>query len=110
MAVLGNKVIKSIQRGYTSIAASSDGDVSMSGITINAVDLTKSFISISFSNGYGVGNVSNNLTGPYSGPTSMAGQLLDSTTIAIYQGRWRKYSTSYTSAGGTAYWEVIEYD
>jgi hypothetical protein len=109
MAVLGNKVIKSIQRGYTSISASSDGDVSMSGITINAVDLTKSFVSISFSNGYGVGDVSNNMTGPYTGPTSMAGQLIGSTTIAIYQGRWQRYNNTYASAGGTAYWEVIEY-
>ena len=109
MAVLGNKVIKSIQRGYTTVSASSDGDVSMSGITINAVDLTKSFVSMSFSNGYGIGNVTNSLIGPYSGPTSMAGQLLDSTTIAIYQGRWRRYNTTYASTGGTAYWEVIEY-
>ena len=110
MAVLGNRVIKSIQRGYTTVSASSVCDVTMSGVTINEVDLTKSFVSISFSNGYGVGNVTNNLTGPYSGPTSMAGQLLDSTTIAIYQGRWRYYSTAYATAGGTAYWEVVEYE
>lgn len=110
MAVLGNKVIKSIQRGYTAISASSDGSVTMSAVTINAVDLSKSFVSISFTNGYGVGNISNNLTGPYNGPTSLGGHLLNGTTISLYQGPWRYYSTAYATAGGTAYWEVIEYD
>lgn len=103
-------VIKSIQRGQTSISSNSNGSMTGSTVTINAVDLSKSFVSVSFANGYGVGNVSNNMTGPYTGPTSLGGYLSNTTTMTLQQGLWRKYSVTYAHSGGTVYWEVIEYE
>ena len=48
MPVLGTQVIKSIQRGSTTGSGTT---------TINAVDLSKSFVSASFANGYGRGQI-----------------------------------------------------
>ena len=48
MPVLGTQVIKSIQRGETSIASTG----SSTATTINAVDLNKSFVSASSAYGY----------------------------------------------------------
>ena len=57
MAVLGTQVIKSIQRGQTVITpAEGGGATTTTYATINAVDLAKSFVSVSFQNGFGDAN------------------------------------------------------
>ena len=114
MAVLGAgaAVIKSIQRGQTSVSSNSNGSQTNTSVTINAVDLNKSFVSVSYANGYGAGNISNSAP---SGDTSMigtslGGYLASTTSISLQQGKWRKYSVTWSHTGGPAYWEVIEYE
>ena len=87
MAVLGSSSpIKSIQRG-ASIATGGN-------VTINAVDLSKSFVSSSFRSAYG--NTGNGISGAIT--------LASSTTIQALLGS----SGSYLNYP-TVYWEVIEY-
>ena len=114
MAVLGAgaEVIKSIQRGQTTVISNSQWNQTNTAVTINAVDLNKSFVSVSYANGYGAGNISNSAP---SGDTSMigtsiGGYLASTTSISLQQGKWRRYSTTWSHTGGTAYWEVIEYE
>ena len=95
MAVLGSSSpIKSIQRGSTSATASSTATV-----TINAVDLDKSFVSATNRTGY----ISSNSGGPGVGNGVT---LSSSTSLQVYGG------ATYYSPGtlpATTYWEVIEY-
>ena len=93
MAVLGStSPIKSIQRGVTSAASNGTANV-----TINEVDLDKSFISWTSRNGYINGD----------GPgISNGAALTTSTNLKIYGG-W-----SYATTGDVysfTYWEVVEY-
>tara|TARA_Y100000114_G_C11579762_1_gene240487 strand:- start:167 stop:523 length:357 start_codon:yes stop_codon:yes gene_type:complete len=105
-------IIKSIQRGQTTVSSSSTGQDSSSSVTINAVDLDKSFVSVSTRNGYGTGNIYNNNTtyGYSTNTTTIGGYLASSTSISLQQGRWRRYNATIAHVGGTAYWEVIEYE
>jgi len=110
MPVLGTQVIKSIQRGATSISSSGVGAVTSATATINAVDLDKSFVSISSNNGYGVGNISSSSSDGNAASSTCGGGYLSSTTqITLGQGGWRRYNTAYAHSGLTVYWEVIEY-
>ena len=87
MAVIGaaSSPIKSIQRGTTQATTYS--------VTINAVDLGKSFVSCSFKSAYGG-------TDGISGAASLS----SSTTIQMALGA----SVNYTNYP-IVYWEVIEY-
>lgn len=110
MPVLGTQVIKSIQRGQTSITSSSSGNTTNVTATINAVDLDKSFVSVSSTNGFGVGNISSSSsTGNASQSTGGGGYLSSTTAISLNQGGWWRYNTVYAHTGLTVYWEVIEY-
>jgi hypothetical protein len=110
MPVLGTQVIKSIQRGATSVSSSSTGSATSATATINAVDLDKSFVSISSNNGYGVGNISSSSSDGNAASSTCGGGYLSSTTgLTFSQGPWRKYNTTYGHNGLTVYWEVIEY-
>jgi len=87
MAVLGSSSpIKSIQRGVTQATTYS--------VTINAVDLGKSFVSSSFKSAYGSSGAG----------ISGAAWLTSSTTIQMALGGSSNYTTY-----PTVYWEVIEY-
>ena len=93
MAVLGSSSpIKSIQRGTTQANSGTALNV-----TINAVDLSKSFVSSSFKSGYYSSQTGGN-------GISGAATLSSSTNLQVIRG-W--------SAGITAnpdvHWEVIEY-
>ena len=104
MAVLGNRVIMSIQRGSTAGAPSST-----TAVTISSVDTSKAFVSASCANGYGIGGASGGTADNALGVSISGGAALTgSTTITIYFG-----GAAYTtggSASGTLYWEVIEYE
>tara|TARA_B100001175_G_C19405508_1_gene588431 strand:+ start:530 stop:850 length:321 start_codon:yes stop_codon:yes gene_type:complete len=105
MAVLGTQVIKSIQRGSASIAPGG-----FTTATITAVDLSKSFVSVSSANGFKAGkanNTSNNYTS-YGAGTSFGGSLTGTTSLYLISGTGPG-SSSVSSGNGTAYWEVIEY-
>ena len=105
-------IIKSIQRGQTTVNTNSIGTVTSSNVTINAVDLSKSFVSVSFKNGMGGGNYLNNDT--YYGFTTtsiaLGGYLSSTTQITLAQGVWRRYNSTQFHSGGTCYWEVVEYE
>ena len=100
MPVLGTQVIKSIQRGSTTGSGTT---------TINAVDLSKSFVSASFANGYGRGQQDLSGSGTYAMCALANGAALASTTsITITQWTFAS-SQSTASQNATCYWEVIEY-
>ena len=107
MPVLGTQVIKSIQRGNTTL---SPGGVTTA--TITAVDLSKSFVSVSSANGYRAGKPNN--TSPsqdsvsYGAGTSFGGSLTGTTSLYLVSGTGPG-SSSVSSGNGVAYWEVIEY-
>tara|TARA_Y100001968_G_scaffold56516_1_gene47662 strand:+ start:1300 stop:1626 length:327 start_codon:yes stop_codon:yes gene_type:complete len=107
MPVLGTQVIKSIQRGN---ATMNPGNVTT--VTITAVDLSKSFVSISSANGFKAGKPNN--TSPssdsvsYGASTVTGGSLTGTTSLYLVSGSGPG-SSSVTSGNGVAYWEVIEY-
>jgi len=107
MAVLGTQVIKSIQRGETSIASTG----SSTATTINAVDLDKSFVSASSANGYRGSRYSSTSADPWVMSSTTAGAKLTSTTqITVVGGAGIVSNASYAAtAASTCYWEVIEY-
>ena len=90
MAVLGSSSpIKSIQRGTTQATGGN--------VTINAVDLSKSFVSSSFRSGYYSASTAGN------GISGVA-TLTSSTNLQVIRGS----STGFT-VNPVVYWEVIEY-
>ena len=106
MAVLGNRVIKSIQRGQTTLAAAGT-----SNVTITAVDLAKSFVSVNCKTGYQAGKA-NSTTSDYTsyGAGFTGGGYLSSTTnLALAAGTGPGRSSTVT-ASSVVYWEVIEYE
>ena len=96
MAVIGASAspIKSIQRGSTSVTASGSATV-----TINAVDLDKSFVSANTKTGY--------ISSGTGGPGNENGVTLSSSTSLQFYGGVTYYSPGTVAA--TTYWEVIEY-
>ena len=105
MAVLGTQVIKSIQRGNVDL--SGGGTTS---VTINAVDLSKSFSNIKTANG-AQGGKANNTTNNYTsyGAAIVAGGNLDSTTTLLVRAGSGLGGSSVVASTCRAYWEVIEY-
>ena len=112
MAVLGNRVIKSIQRGSTTVSASAVGSDSQTATaSITAVDTSKSFISASCKNGWGSANATSSSSedGPVSNAVTAGATLTNSTTITCTCGGYRYYNDSHGSQSPIVYWEVIEY-
>ena len=107
-AAAAASVIKSIQRGQTTIASNNNGNATGTSVTINAVNLNKSFVSISCRSGFGAGNFSNTSIGGQAA-TVLGGYLSGTTTLSLGQGRWYRQAV-YAHTGGIAYWEVIEYE
>ena len=105
MAVLGTQVIKSIQRGFVTL--SGGGTTS---VTINAVDLTKSFSNIKTANGAQGGKANNN-TNDYTsyGASILAGGNLETSTSLFIRAGSGLGSSSAVASTCRAYWEVIEY-
>ena len=107
MPVLGTQVIKSIQRGSTSLVSTGTS----SAVTINAVDLDKTFVSASCRNGYRGSRYTSTSSDPWTVNATTAGAQLTSTTaITVYGGLGFVSSATYaTDYNVTLYWEVIEY-
>lgn len=106
MAVLGNRVIKSIQRGQTTLAANST-----SNVTVTAVDLSKSFVSINCKNGYQAGKANSTTSNytSYGASVLGGGYLSGTTTLALASGTGPGSSNTVT-ASTIVYWEVVEYE
>ena len=105
MPVLGTQVIKSIQRGNVDLSAGGT-----TSVTINAVDLTKSFSNVKTANG-ARGGKANNTTSDYTsyGAAIVAGGNLDTSTSLLIRAGTGLGSSSATGSDCRAYWEVIEY-
>ena len=101
-------IIKSIQRGQTAISMPINGAVSNTTVTITAVDLNKSFVSVSFKSGWSAPYYSSYYYFGFS--PALGGYLSNSTTVTIEQGGFVYVNSNYGRAGGTAYWEVVEYE
>ena len=108
MPVLGTQVIKSIQRGQTTITPAENGTATTTTyVTITAVDLAKSFVSVSSQNGFGDAN-----SGAGQGATtsiSGAAYLYSTTSIRLLSGGFARSSTTYERGNNSICWEVIEY-
>ena len=107
MAVLGTQVIKSIQRGNDDL--SGGGTTS---VTINAVDLSKSFSNIKTANGAQGGKANSTTPSQDSvsyGAAIVAGGNLDSTTALLVRAGSGLGSSSVVASTCRVYWEVIEY-
>ena len=107
MPVLGTQVIKSIQRGSTSLASTGTS----TAVTINAVDLDKTFVSASCRNGYRGSRYTSTSSDPWvMNATTSGAQLTSTTAITIYGGLGYVSNAAYAAAYNvTLYWEVIEY-
>jgi hypothetical protein len=105
MPVLGTQVIKSIQRGTTTLSAAGT-----TSATINAVDLDKSFITSSCVSGFGAGNLSSSTsTGNAANAFTAGGILASTTSINFAAGTYKAYNASYGTGSTQIYWEVVEY-
>jgi hypothetical protein len=107
MPVLGTQVIKSIQRGSTSLASTGTS----STVTINAVDLDKTFVSASCRSGYGGSRYSSTTSDPWvMNSTTSGAQLASTTSITITGGIGFVSNSTYAVRSDVIlYWEVIEY-
>jgi len=90
----GSSVIKSIQRGATTGSAT---------VTINEVNLSKSFISCNCENGFTIGNASPTY---YSWALTSGARFTSSTQLEIARGN---DDSGNFSSNPTLNWEVIEY-
>jgi len=105
MAVLGTQVIKSIQRGFVTLSGGA-----VTSVTINSVDLTKSFSNIKTANGARAGKANSTTTDYTSyGASIVAGGNLDTSTALLIRAGSGVGSSSVTGSDCRAYWEVIEY-
>jgi hypothetical protein len=111
MAVIGgSSPVKSIQRGNVSLGYNGG----TSNVTINAVVLANTFVSISCKSakaamnmGYHGSTIDSGREGQCS-PTA-GGYLSATTTLACANGAIYTYGAIISSASATLYWEVIEY-
>jgi len=105
MAVLGNRVIKSIQRGTTGKGGSGGS------VTINAVDTAKTIINISVATGRQRFTKTDSPSYAYQQSIGAAATLTDSTTLTVVNGTYDTTSgTGYTFSVPTIYYEVVEYE
>lgn len=103
MAVLGNRVIKSIQRGTT--AKGGGGGT----VTINAVDTDKTMVNVSV--GTGRQRYINGTDYAYQQSIGASVVLTNSTTITIANGIYDSTTgTGYTFSVPTVSYEVVEYE
>jgi len=103
MAVLGNRVIKSIQRGVTAKGGSGGT------VTINAVDTAKTMVNVSVANGKQ--RYINGTDYAYQTSISAAVTLTDSTTLTVVNGTYEDTSgTGYSFNVPSIYYEVVEYE
>tara|TARA_Y100000739_G_C20471225_1_gene401405 strand:+ start:288 stop:632 length:345 start_codon:yes stop_codon:yes gene_type:complete len=101
-------IIKSIQRGQTAISLAANGAVTSTTVTITAVDLDKTFVSVSFKSGWASPYYLTSYQFGFN--TSLGAYLSNSTTVTIEQGGFQYIASSFGRSGGTAYWEVVEYE
>ena len=94
-ATINPSPIKSIQRGSVIL-----GSNSSTNITIAAVDISKSFLNVSTSNG--AAGTNNN----YANSFVVGGKFTSATNILVDSGRVIGLDTTYNCV---AYWEAIEY-
>jgi|TARA_X000001382_G_scaffold120719_1_gene102482 hypothetical protein len=105
MAVLGNRVIKSIQRGSTG-KGGGGGDV-----TINAVDLSKTIVNVSVATGKQRFAKTDTPSYAYQQAIGAGVYLSDSTTLTVVNGTYDTTSgTGYTFSVPSIYYEVVEYE
>ena len=103
MAVLGNRVIKSIQRGTTGKGGSGGT------VTINAVDTDKTMVNVSVATGKQ--RYINGTDYAYQQSIGANVVLTDSTTLTIANGTYDTTSgTGYTFTVPTVSYEVVEYE
>ena len=107
MPVLGTQVIKSIQRGQTSLASTGTGTT----VTINAVDLDKSFVSASCTNGMRGSRYSIDSSSTWvSNATTAGANLCGTTSLYVVGGLGYAMNSTYAvSSNVILRWEVIEY-
>ena len=96
--------IKSIQRGSATLSSSG----ATSNVTINAVVLDKSFVSINNKSGYYAGAAGYGSATTGTNSISVGGTLTDTTTLALASGLHMGWN--WSNAYGVVYWEVIEYE
>ena len=104
MAVLGNRVIKSIQRGNTGKGGS------WGTVTINAVDTDKTMVNVSVATGR---QRSIQTDSNYGMQQSIGASvvLTNSTTITIANGTYDTTTgTGYSFSVPSIYYEVVEYE
>ena len=116
-ATAGGATIKSIQRGSASLTAGVDGVAVSTTAAINAVDVDKSFISSSCSDGYWISNYFSTSYAMFGVNISVAAVMTSSTLLTFhangygyYPASGNNYAAIYLPTGNpTIYWEVIEY-
>lgn len=105
MPVLGTQVIKSIQRGNSTLSPNSSV-----AVTINSVDTGKSVLITNCINGYGTGNLSGSSSdGNAASAVTMGGWISGATSLNFASGYYKSYNTSYGAGSTQIFWEVIEY-
>ena len=103
MAVLGNRVIKSIQRGNTGKGGSGGT------VTINAVDTDKTMVNVSVATGNNIITVTDSEA--YAQSIGASVVLTNSTTITIANGTYNTTTGSgYAFVVPTVAYEVVEYE
>jgi hypothetical protein len=118
-ATAGGATIKSIQRGSASLTLGVDGAAVSTTAAINAVDVDKSFISSSCSDGYWTANYFSTSYAMWSTNITVAAVMTSSTLLTFHANGYGYYPVLATgdnwaqvytpTAAPTIYWEVIEY-
>lgn len=103
----GGGGIKSIQRGSQSVSIDTGGNTSTA--TINAVDLSKTFLSVSFRNGHAQTSYASYSYNMSATSLAAGAVLTNTTTLTFYSGTYF-FSSDYGKANPIVYWEVIEYE
>lgn len=105
MAVLGNRVIKSIQRGSTGKGGGGGS------VTINAVDTAKTIVNVSVATGKQRFAQTSTIAYAFQQSIGAAATLTDSTTLTVVNGTYDNTTGSgYTFTVPTIYYEVVEYE
>ena len=105
MAVLGNRVIKSIQRGSTTQGGGGGT------VTINAVDTDKTMVNVSVATGRQRFTQTSTIAYAYQQSIGASVVLTNSTTITIQNGTYDTTTgTGYTFTVPTISYEVVEYE
>ena len=115
----GGGGIKSIQRGTTAVTVSANGVAASTTATINAVDLSKSFISATCRSGWWGSMYFSTSYGFWSTNIIVGATLTNTTTVTFNANGYPYYpnnggtnymATNTPTGNPTIYWEVIEYE